>query len=167
MLTQERLKKLLHYDPDTGFFTWIVDNNNRLKTGDVAGYKDVKGYITITIDGKRYKAHRLAWLYVYASFPLGFLDHKNQNPTDNRIVNLRNATRNENEQNTSTPQANNKSGFKGVSWHKDNKKWLSQIQINNKKISLGYFDTPEEASKSYLKAKRELHPFWIEKKEGV
>jgi hypothetical protein len=164
MLTQERLKELLHYDPDTGIFINLTQRRGRAKKGAVAGTKNPKGYIIIMIDGKFYYAHRLAWFYFYGEFPEGFLDHKNQNPSNNRICNLRLATTQENAQNISNPRINNKSGFRGVSWYKSTNKWLAHITINRKVKHLGYFDTPEEAHEAYLNAKREIHIFWEEDK---
>lgn len=98
MLTQDRLRELLHYDPDTGVFTNIKPRH-RVKVGDIAGSNSGKGYLQIQIDQKRYSAHRLAWLYTYGRFPEEFIDHINGNPSDNRIVNLREVTQRENLQN--------------------------------------------------------------------
>ena len=163
MLTQERLKELLHYDLDTGLFTWINSTNRSIKIKSVAGGKTSKGYTQIRADKKLYLAHRLAWLYVYGDFPENFLDHVNEKPSDNRISNLRLATHQENGHNKSTPHKNNTSGFLGVIWQKPNKKWLAQIRINGKRKHLGLFNTSEDASEAYKTAKRELHPFWREK----
>jgi hypothetical protein len=163
MFTQERLKELLHYDPDTGLFTWIKSTNTSIKINSVAGGKTSRGYTQIRADKKLYLARRLAWLYVYGNFPESFLDHVNEKPSDNRISNLRLATHQENGHNKSTPNKNNTSGFLGVIWQKPNKKWLAQIRINGKRKHLGLFNTPEEASEAYKAAKRNLHPFWREK----
>ena len=130
MLTQERLKELLHYDPDTGLFTNLIQRSSRAKKGIVAGYEDTEGYIKIEIYGKPYLAHRLVWFYMYGSFPEIFLDHKNEIKNDNRIANLRLATNQENRHNISNQRTNNTSGFIGVAWNKENKKWRSQIQTN-------------------------------------
>jgi hypothetical protein len=161
-LTQERLKELLHYNPETGIFTNLTQRGKSIKIGGVAGCKD-KGYVRIEIDYKTYQAHRLAWLYAYGEFPEKFIDHMNEIRDDNRIINLRLATRQENYHNISTPNKNNASGFRGVCWHKFSRTWRSQIRVNGKDKYLGDFDTAEQASESYLAAKRELHPFWDEK----
>ena len=163
-LTQERLKELLHYDHDTGIFTNLKSRGKRIKIGSVAGTKNSNGYVHIQIDYKKYQAHRLIWLYVYGEFPEKSLDHINEVKDDNRLVNLRLATHQENHQNQSSPQTNNTSGYLGVYWHKGAKKWRAQIQVNGKKKYLGYFDTAEEASKAYVTAKRKLHQFWVEEK---
>lgn len=162
MLTQERLKELLHYEPGTGIFINITQRGP-VKKGVVAIGKNSDGYTTIMLNKKGYLAHRLAWLYTYGEFPKTFLDHINETRDDNRIINLRLATRQENAQNISKPNINNNSGFLGVSWHKQRKKWIACIHLNGRKKHLGCFNTAEQASEAYLVAKRILHPFWEEK----
>lgn len=158
MVTQERLKELLNYDLETGVFTWRVDRNHLAKSGSVAGSINSCGYKNIWIDGKQYKASRLAWLYVYGVFPSNFLDHIDRDRKNDRISNLRIASRIENGQNLSIKKSN-KSGFVGVSWHKRTSKWTSQIMIDGKKIYLGIFDTTEEAAAARTKAKAVYHTF--------
>jgi len=161
-LNQERLKELLQYDPETGIFTNLTQRG-KVKKGAIAGSKYSNGYIYIGINRKRYRAHRLAWLYVYGEFPANQIDHINEIKDDNRIVNLRVATNLENQHNVSSLQTNNTSGFRGVFWRKNRKKWKAIIYLNGKQKHLGHFDTAEEAYESYLKVKKELHPFWKEK----
>jgi hypothetical protein len=161
-LSQERLKELLHYDTETGIFTNLTQRG-KVKKGTVSGTKYSNGYIYIEIDRKRYRAHRLAWFYVYGEFPTNQIDHINEIKDDNRIVNLRLATNQENQHNVSSLQLNNTSGFAGVFWRKDRKKWKAIIYLNSRQKHLGHFDTAEEAYESYLAAKRELHKFWKEK----
>ena len=86
-VTQDRLKQLVLYDKDTGIFTRIVTVSSRAKKGDIVTSKDGKGYIRFRVDGERLFAHRLAWLYVFGFMPK-FIDHKNQNRSDNKIYNL-------------------------------------------------------------------------------
>ena len=162
-LTQERLQELLSYDPETGIFT-NLKSRGRVKIGAVAGSKNPNGYIYIAIDSKKYRAHRLAWLYVHGNFPANQIDHINEVKDDNRIVNLRLATNLENHQNQSSPRTNNTSGYLGVIWDKFSGKWRARIKVNGKQKHLGCFDTGEEASEAYVTAKRELHPFWVEEK---
>ncbi len=156
-LIQKSLRELLSYDPMTGQLTWLV-NRGRVHVGEIAGSLDSRGYRVITIDGKNYKAHRLAWLYVNGAWPADRIDHQNGVPDDNRIANLREATDAENGQNR-TKQANNKSGFLGVSWHKPSGQWVAQIMLDGRKSHLGYFPTPEAAYAAYLTAKSQLHTF--------
>lgn len=96
-MEQTRLKELLHYDPNTGIFTWRVNRRGRFaRKGSVAGTVDFNGYIAMGVDNRRYYAHRLAWLYVFGYYPPEDTDHINEIKTDNRIVNLRCASRSEN-----------------------------------------------------------------------
>lgn len=158
-LTVERLREALAYDPETGVFTWKIKAAQRLHVGDVAGGPDSKGYIRIRLDGVLRFAQRLAWLYVYGEWPTGEVDHKNRTPGDNRISNLRDGTRSDNQHNAGV-RTDNKSGITGV-YERRNGKWGAQIMVHTKNRHLGIFDTAEEAHAAYLAAKRELHPFWI------
>lgn len=158
MLTQERLKELLDYDPGTGVFSWIVDRGGTAKAGSVAGRLNGNTYLQIMVDGKRYCAHRLAWLYVHGEFPPDQLDHINRIRTDNRISNLRPATGTENNQNCSK-RSDNTSGVIGVGWHKKCGKWVAHIRLNGRRKHLGLYDTIEEAAAARASAKAELHTF--------
>ena len=155
MLTQAELKQLLHYDPETGLFTRLTSPTQKIKIGDIAGFK-CNGYIRITLNYKSYAAHRLAWLYVYGSFPKNQIDHINQDRSDNRINNLRDVTVQQNAFNLPL-KVTNKHGYTGIEWHKNMQKYRAQIKINYKSKHLGYFDCPKEAHQAYLKAKAELH----------
>lgn len=154
MITQKKLKELLHYNPETGVFTWTSDAYYTV-AGKKAGWLS-QGYIRISIGGKNYLAHRLAWLYVYGEFPKDCTDHINCIGRDNRICNLREATNQENQCNKPANK-NNKSGYKGVCWNKTNNKFVAQIKINNKQVRIGQFDCPKEAHKAYCEAADELH----------
>ena len=155
MLTQTRLKEVLEYDPTTGIFTNRVSRSN-MRAGSVAGCVTPNGYISISIDGKRYLAHRLAYLCVVGSFPPDHIDHINGIRDDNRLANLRVATRSENCRN-SRKRSNNTTGYKGVWFDKRTGKFQAQIRINGKKKYLGLFLTPEEAHRAYAKAANTLH----------
>ena len=113
MITQEQLKELLHYNPDTGIFTWKRRPSNRVSVGDNAGHLNRDGYIDLTVNGFKQGAHRFAWLYIYGFLPLGHIDHINGNRSDNRIVNIRDGTQLENNKNKSKLKSN-KSGVTGV-----------------------------------------------------
>lgn len=158
MLTQSRLKELLHYDPETGVFTWRVNKGGPAKAGGLAGSRNRGGYRIIGIDYRLYQAHRLAWLYIHGEWPKHEIDHINGVRDDNRIDNLRGATHAENHQNRKK-STRNTSGFLGVSWYPATKKWRSRIRTNRKLKSLGLFDTPESAHAAYLSAKAALHTF--------
>lgn len=158
LLTQERLKQLLDYYPETGLFTWKIANSKRTHAGDIAGSPSKKGYILIGIDGRVYRAHRLAWLYVNGCWPKNFIDHINSNKTDNRIANLRDVDGKTNMENQTRASSQNKSsGVIGVSREQGRRRWRAHITTNKKMIHLGYFDTIEEASDAYIAAKRKIH----------
>ena len=144
-----------------------LQSYRRTLIGAPVGTLNGGGYIVIRYKGKLYSAHRLAWYFVHGEFPKLSLDHINENKTDNRIVNLREATDSQNKTNISTPLASNKSGFLGVSWCKHTKKWRSQIKKDGLVKYLGIFDDPVEAHETYLTAKRTLHPFWQEQKNDI
>ena len=152
MITPDRLRELLNYDPVTGVFTWIVARGSH-KPGAVAGRKH--GYVNIMIDGRMYKAHRLAWLYVTGEWPEADIDHVNMNKRDNRFYNLREATRSQNRMHTGA-HADSKSGAKGVSWYKRGRKWRAAIHVGGKQRHLGYFATKAEAMLAYSAAARSI-----------
>jgi hypothetical protein len=148
MLTQDRLKELLHYDAESGEFTWIKTNSARVKVGNKACNKDCHGYFYISIDKKKYSAHRLAWLYMHGKFPENNIDHIDGNSKNNCISNLREATQNQNLFNTKIFKTNT-SGYKGVHFHKGTGKWRAVASVNNYPKHLGLFSTAEDASVAY------------------
>lgn len=154
-ITQKKLKELLHYDSETGIFTWIITNTNYVKAGDVAGTES-HGYIVIAIEGETYKAHRLAWLYVHGYFPENLLDHKDRIRHHNWINNLREASNQCNQRNTGN-RVDNKSGVKGVSWFKATEKWQVHIAVNGKLIFLGRHTCLLEAACHRLAAEQCLN----------
>lgn len=158
-LTQERLKEVLHYDPETGVFTWRVKACNRWpQVGRVAGTPDGKGYLMVAIDRTRYKLHRLAFLYMTGSMPPHQVDHISGLVDDNRWVNLRLASQAENMQNRRV-RLDNSSGHPGVNWSKSAKKFVARVSFSGVRKVLGYYETPEEAGAAYLEAKAQLHGF--------
>lgn len=157
-LTQSRLREMLSYDHDTGHFYWRRDRTGGVRLGDVAGSVCGSGYVQIRLDGGRYKAHRLAWLYVHGAWPTDQIDHINGVRTDNRLLNLRQATRAENSQNRARG-SDNTSGHMGVSWAAHINKWIAQIKVNGVGRYLGCFDSIEDAVQARAKAKAELHVF--------
>lgn len=154
-LTQERLKELLDYDPETGVFTWLVTNSTRNVAGNEAGCR-ADGKVYVGVDGRMYRAHRLAWLYVHGEFPSENLDHVNRDWQDNRIDNLRIASQEENMRNRGR-QRNNTTGYKGVSFIRRDKRYQAKIQHSGKHQHLGYFTCPREAAHAYNKAAIQLH----------
>lgn len=146
-ITQERLKELLHYNPEDGLFTWKVARGCR-PAGSYAGLYKHTGYCVIRADDILYQAHRLAWLYVHGRWPAKHIDHIDCNPSNNRLINLREATDSQNHANKRP--MNPESGFKGV--RADNNKWMARIKINKKTVYLGSFNTREEAHAAYFEA---------------
>ena len=143
-ITQKRLKELVSYDPDTGRFTLLIASARR-PVGTVFTVKYPNHYIKISLDGRAYEAHRLAWFYVHGVFPHR-IDHKDRVRTNNKIENLRPATYSQNMYNTPMRRSNT-SGFKGVSFVKG--RWQASCGVNKKNHYLGSYATPEEASAAY------------------
>lgn len=155
MITQERLKELFHYDADSGNFT-KASNGGKRKAGDLCGTTNAHGYRTMKVDGSMYYAHRLAFIYMTGNQPKHFIDHINGNKSDNRWINLREATRAENSMNRGK-LSNNKSGFKGVRLDKRCNRWIAQIVINKKQVVIGRYDTKQEAADAYAKEALKIH----------
>lgn len=157
LITQDRLKSLLTYDPDTGEFRWRTRRGGNAVSGSLAGARNTEGYVHIQIEGKKYKAHRLAWLYVHGQHP-DEIDHVNRIKDDNRIANLRSVTHAQNGQNQSKPK-NNTSGHIGVDFHKRSNRWRARIKIGGKLRDIGYFDSKEAAAKARANAETHHLPF--------
>ena len=147
-LTSDRLREKLHYDPNNGQFHWRRGGHfvGSVKAGQLAGTVVTGGYISIGIDQKYYKAHRLAWLYVYGVWPSYLVDHIDGDTANNRISNLREATSSQNQVNRRRHRVN-KTGFRGVSMR--NGEYYSQPNFNGQRHFLGSFKTAEEAHKAY------------------
>lgn len=158
IINAQHLRELFHYDPLTGAFTRLV-RRGKFQPGTVAGTVNDDGRHIISIYGRLYRAHRLAWLYMKGEWPKDQIDHKNCVPLDNSFDNLREATNALNHQNERSARKGNSSGFLGVSWDASRNKWKAQITTNGKNRLLGRFDTREEAAGAYAAAKRVEHPF--------
>ncbi len=149
-LTVERLREILHYDPETGIFTWLVTLSNRGCAGTVAKGRSC-GYLTIRINGILHYQHRLAWLYVNGQWPTEEIDHANGDKADNRLCNLRAATRSQNMLNKPRlKRAKNK--YRGVCFHAESEQWM--VRIGSRYI--GRRPTEEEAHALYLEEMRKL-----------
>ena len=156
-LEASRLREVLTYDQITGVFTWRTQTskNSRRIAGELAGCPDNQGYLRIQIDGKSYRSHRLAWLYVYGEWPTCHIDHVNGCRSDNRIVNLRDTTREVNLQNQRKAVCTNKVGLLGVSV--SGKSYRASIRIDGVKRHIGVFETAQLAHQAYVQAKRQHH----------
>jgi hypothetical protein len=149
-LTVDDLRALLSYEPETGEF-WIRRPVHVMHRTRPAGYVRRDGYRVIGVSGGQYLAHRLAWLYMTGEWPAAFIDHRNLAKDDNRWANLRAATKSQNGANTRLlPQ--NTSGFKGVIWCKQMRRWVAQIKVNGRAKYLGCFQSREDAAAAYALA---------------
>ena len=157
VVTQARLKEMLSYDPLTGVFLWRVDRGGK-KAGETAGCKK-RTYIAISVDGCIYRAHHLAWFYMTGEWPDPFVDHRDLNKHNNAWVNLREATKSQNQANIGLIKSN-VSGFKGVSRYRAGeaygKSWQASISKDGKSRHLGHFATKEEAHAAYVVAAQNL-----------
>ncbi len=153
-LTHDRLCEVLSYDPTTGELRWKVRTSNRVHVGDLAGWISIPGYRIISVDGIMYMAHRLAWFHYHGRWPPEETDHINLIRHDNRLDNLREATRVENGRNLPR-MCRNTSGFKGV--HKHMNYFRARIKVDGRHVHLGLFTTPQEAHAAYVAASEKYH----------
>ncbi|HBA3774519.1 TPA: HNH endonuclease [Escherichia coli] len=135
--------EVLDYNKETGIFTWKKKLSARGAVGKVAGTISY-GYNAINIDGVRYFAHRLAWLYVYGEWPKQEIDHIDRNRRNNAISNLRDVSRVVNALNVGPRNSN--AGIKGVTFCQARNQWQAQINVSGKNITLGRFNTIDEAA---------------------
>lgn len=160
MVSADRVRELLSYDPITGSFTWLVKRPH-VEIGQIAGHMGIGGYWTLKIDGQIYKAHRIAWLFQTGTWPSSEIDHINGHRADNSWINLRLATHSQNQAN-GRMYRNNKCGFKGVSpTYTPPGRFRARIRKDGTERSLGVFLTAEEAHRAYVEAAKILHgDFW-------
>ena len=144
VVSVERVRALLAYTPNTWRLVWKTYRNSQAQKGQEAGHISAsEGYRLIGIDGKLYKAHRLAWLLHFGRWPAGQIDHINHDRLDNRISNLREVSQVTNLRNKSKSKANS-SEHTGV-YKTAVGNWIARICVNRKQINLGTFLTLEEA----------------------
>lgn len=155
-LSIETLKEWIDYDPQKGSFTWKKSPHHLIKQGSMAGTYEKRGYRVLHIRKKIIKAHRAAWAIIYGYFPIGEIDHIDNNPSNNCIDNLREVDRSKNQMNAKTPK-NNTSGVKGVHYCNPKRKWIASISIDKKKFCIGHFDSIEEAIKARKQKEKEIH----------
>jgi hypothetical protein len=154
--SREEILSVVHYDPATGYFIRRLSKQCPWLSGKRTGSVAAKGYRLLHINNKYYMEHRIAWVVVYGVIPLGMtIDHINGDKGDNRIANLRLATDSENSC-YRPKKSNNTSGCKGV-YQRENGKYRAVITSKKQKISLGTFNTKEEAYAAYCEAARRLH----------
>lgn len=153
MLTLARLRELLVYDPISGVFRWIA-RAGRCRAGDIAGCDDGQGYVVIRIDGKPYKAHRLAWLYMTGEWPEDLIDHINGERSENRWANLREASQSQNQANKRVILSS--TGHKGVYWSKKKMRFRARVKKDGVIHEVGFFRTADAAHEAYQIAARSL-----------
>ena len=153
----ELLRIEVSYNPNTGTFTYINNLFRSFKSTE-AGYIGSDGYIHISINGKDYKAHRLAYALMLGHFPSdGFVvDHINGDKLDNRWSNLRLATHAQNIQNSKL-RSDNSSGFKGVTYRKSHKKFIGQVNFNGKPYYTGFYSRAEDCAAELKNIRENLH----------
>jgi HNH endonuclease len=151
-MDREILLRFLSYEADSGVFRWAIAHPScKIFPGAIAGHIGSQGYRQITVRGKTYMAHRLVWLVETGAMPKGELDHINGVRDDNRIVNLRSATKSQNIANSKV-RKDNSSGFKGVQWDNEACLWRARISVNGRRIHLGRFNSLERAHVAYCRA---------------
>lgn len=148
-LTKEDLWELFTYNPDTGLLSHNWNTVHR-QQGDDATYMHSQGYLSIAVGNTEYLAHRVIWKMMTGSWPTGQVDHKNHKRSDNRWENLRDVPSRENQLNTGKKK-NNSSGVNGVRILPSGR-FCAFIMVNRKQISLGTYDTLEEAADARAKA---------------
>lgn len=158
MLTAERARQLLSYDPDTGILRWKETLSRRRKQGEIAGWIEADGRVGIFLEGTKCRAHQVIWLIVHSYWP-DEIDHIDRDHGNNRLANLREADRSTNNMN----RGGNKTGtsrFKGVYWASNRERWHVQIKKEGETTFLGYFTDEVEAAKAYdAAAERLFGPF--------
>lgn len=157
LITQDRLKSLTTYDPNTGLFKSLVRRKQHKPGGLLGCVNPASGYVQIKLDCQTYKAHRLAWLYVYGFWPTGQIDHINHDRADNRIANLRDVSNGINHHNRAR-KTKSSSGHLGVGWHKRDACWQAHLEVSGRRVHIGYFTDLAEAINARKAAEKLYHP---------
>lgn len=152
-LTQELVKRLFDYR--NGELYWKTSRRNQIKIGDIAGCVGKDGYSHIEIDGRNFLTHRIIFLWHTGLAPK-IVDHEDNNPSNNKIENLRGVTHSQNQFNRKI-NCNSKTGVKGVDWDNKNKKFRARIQVCKRSIFVGQYDNLQDAKTAIEKAREQLH----------
>lgn len=164
--SREYIASLVEYDAETGVVRWKVAKSKNIRVGAAAGSIQNHGYVSLSIDGRRFYAHRIAWLLTYGEWPCRFIDHINGAGTDNRLSNLRLASNGENQMNAKK-RRDNTSGVRGVYWDKSNTAWMVSIEANGKKVNAGRFKQKEEATRIANELRERLHGDFANHREAA
>lgn len=157
MLTYSQAQALFAYDPATGVVTARIHRGRQSpKVGEPVGSLNRDGYLTVMVARRNYMLHVVAWLLVHGCYPANDLDHRDGHRANNRLSNLRPATRSENNQNMAR-RSDNTSGEPGV-WQVRGR-WRVRVTSHGTNHHVGYFDTLAEAKAARLAAKAKLHYF--------
>lgn len=174
-LDPSMIRQLLDYCPATGLLRWkerpadlfngcdrrpteaaCAAWNKRYAGKPALNAIDNYGHRCGRILYRNYLAHRVVWALVYGQWPEALIDHRNGDPGDNRLSNLRAANWSENQFNRRIGR-DNRSGAKGVGWNEKSQKWIARIRFHGRRQYLGLFDTVEEAAAAYAKASKAYH----------
>ncbi len=150
------LRELLDYEAETGLFRWKNSRRGRVKVGGIAGTSDRSGYQQIRINGKKYMSHRVAWAMSYGAWPTDVIDHINMDKADNRLANLRSATKSQNRYNLDAYK-NNTSGHKGVSHNRKSGLWRAYISYDGARRFIGDYAAQADAVAARLDAEARYH----------
>lgn len=153
MLTQDQANAMFEYR--NGDLFWKIKASRKVRIGEKVGSPNDGGYMRTTINYKPYRLHRVIFLMHHGYMPEN-IDHIDGNPSNNKIENLREATKSQNGMNVGIKK-NNTSGVKGVCWHKGSSTWRAIVAVNGKQITLGYYKDLERAKESVLAARAVHH----------
>lgn len=151
----EDVRKRISYDPETGIFIRVKASTHR-RVGQVCTVRRPDGYLQVAMGRGNILAHRLAFMLGHGRAPVGEIDHINRDKADNRLANLREATKAQNGANK-IPSRRSISGIKGASWCNRARKWRATIRVATRQVHLGFFATAEEAHAAYVEAARKYH----------
>lgn len=155
MLSIQSLNSTFEYRNGSLFWK-ISPRQTSIPVGQKAGSMNEFGRVQVSVDGKNYLVHRLIWTMFKGGVPAGMdIDHKDLDPSNNLIDNLRLATKSQNAQNCKARKTN-AAKLKGVCFYPRTQKWVSKIRIDGKQIHLGYFTSPESAHEAYQRAAASL-----------
>ena len=160
LITAVELRGLLYYSPESGLFTWLIHAGGVLP-GSVAGCCNSLGYVVLGLKGKKYKAHRLAWLYTYGLWPAATLDHLDADRSNNRMANLRCVSHSHNMQNIKIASVRSQTGVRGVYWSRRLCGYMASIKCEGKNKRQGPFKTIEAARVAYISLKRSHHHGYV------